>query len=217
MVSGPDNTREKVKIILKKLLEEFVLGAKKSGTINLQMDKFFTNTGLDRFDFLKVLETLKERNLVTSFLIRKGSKVRHASDDKQDFDTCGIAVTPDFQKGVEVYIKDISIDSIDTSNFVLKFDTEGNLWHTDKSKFCYSIEKGSARLKFIKYLIENKGYQDTLKLADILNKKSQDVRIEKSKINAMIKKFLDLTDFIENGGNVGGYGINPKYKVLVSK
>ncbi len=217
MVSELGSTREKVKIILKKLLEEYVLSAKKTGTISLQMDKFFTDTDLDRFDFLKVLETLKERKLVTSFLIRKGSKVRHASDDKQDFDTCGIAVTSDFQKGVEVYIKEISVDSGKTSGFIIYFDTEGNLWHTDKSEFCYPIEKDSARLKFIRFLIENKGYQDTSKLADILNKKSQDVRIEKSKINAMIKKFLDLPNFIENGGNLGGYGINPKYEILVSK
>lgn len=217
MASHLSSKREKVKITLEKILEEYILSAKKSGTISLQAEDFFSGTTLNRFDLLKVLANLKERNLIISILLRKGSKVRHEADDKQDFDTCGIAVTSDFQKGVEAYIKEISVDSGKTSGFTIYFDTEGNLWHTDKSEFCYPIEKDSARLKFIRFLIENKGYQDTSKLADILNKKSQDVRIEKSKINAMIKKFLDLPNFIENGGNLGGYGINPKYEVLVSK
>lgn len=217
MVKHLNSTKEKIQILLEKLLDEYNLGSKKDNVISLQMDNFLSDTNFDRVFFLKVLTNLKERRVVTSFLLRKGSKVRHSSDDKQDFDTCGIAISENFEKDIEKYLKEISVDLANSSSFRICLDTNGNLWHTDINKFCYPIEKGSARLKFIKYLIENKGYQDTSKLADILNKKDQDVRTEKSKINKMVKNFLDLPDFIKNGGNLGGYGINPEYKTMISK
>jgi hypothetical protein len=216
MISDIGSTREKVKIILKKLLEEYILSAKKSGTISLQMDQFFSDTNLDRFDFLKVLANLKERNLVTSFLLRKGPKVRHEANDKQDFDTCGIAVTSNFHKGVEKYIGELSENSTKETGLILYLDKNGDLWHGNKNNNCYKMGKDTIPYKIIRFLAENNGLQNTEVIASMLgDKKKRAVMNDIGEMRAKIKHQLQLDDVILNEKPFG-YHIDPKYKIVIT-
>ena len=100
---------------------------------------------------------------------------------------------------------------------ILYYDTHGNFWHGDKTKFCYPIGSKSGRFLILKYLIENKGYQMTAEISDALgNKDKQGIRTEIRKIKSNIQKYLGLDDVLLSKMH-SGYGINPKYKIVLYK
>jgi hypothetical protein len=211
-----ENADQKIRSILSKILEEYDLGLRTPSILSLRMDDFLKDIDVDRFLFLKVLAGLKSKKLITTFLLRKGSKVRSEHDDKQDFDTCGIGLGVDFRNKAEQYLNELSKEAGNNSTLILYLDEKGNFWHGDKEKVCYPIEATSARFKLLKYLIENKSNQETTIIATYLGKKAQNIRTEIGKINKNIFNYLGLDDVIINDRGLG-YEINPKYKIKIIK
>lgn len=100
---------------------------------------------------------------------------------------------------------------------ILYYDKYGNFWHGDKNKFCYSLGATSDRFLILKHLFENKGFQKTEDISDVMNgKDKQVIRTEIRKIKANIQKYLGLDDVLISKKE-SGYGINPKYKVVLDR
>ena len=77
--------------------------------------------------------------------------------------------------------------------------------------------QGSNRYKIIRFLIQNKGYQQTeLIRTESGSNSEQTIRTEIGKIRNNIKKYLKTNgkNFLQ-GKKGSGYRINPKYKVIL--
>ena len=100
----------------------------------------------------------------------------------------------------------------------LHLDKDGNFWVEPKDKFCYSMGAKSARYKILSYLVDNKGYQDTKSISNVVkdDNNTQGIRTELFKIKKNIKNCLDIDDIIQSKKG-SGYRINPTYKVLRAK
>lgn len=108
-------------------------------------------------------------------------------------------------------------DASSSTSSILYYDNYGNFWHGDKSKFCYPIGSTSSRFLILKYLFENKGFQTTADISAVVGgKDKQSIRTEIRKIKANIQKYLGLDDILLSKKE-SGYGINPKYKVVLDK
>ena len=93
----------------------------------------------------------------------------------------------------------------------------GDLFREPRKKYCYSMGERSDRHKLIRFLIENKGYQDTRLISSKLNNKSiRSVQTEIGKIRKNIHKYLkiDGKDLIQ-AKKESGYRINPKHKIIL--
>jgi len=213
-----ENAGQKIRLILSKIIEEYDLGLLTSSVLSLRMDGFLKDVGVDRFLFLKVLAGLKTRGLVTSFLLRKGSKVRSEHDDKQDFDTCGIGLGIDFRNRAEQYLSELSKEGSNKNSLILYLDEKGNFWHgNNKEDFCYKMGKDTIPHKILRFLVESDGLQNTEKIASILgNKKKKTVMNDIGEMRAKIKLNLQLDDVIKNE-RPDGYCIDPKYKIVITK
>lgn len=98
----------------------------------------------------------------------------------------------------------------------LYLNSVGDLWREPKDKFCYPMGETSDRHKIVRYLVTNKGYQQTSQISMALMEKSkQTIRQEKRKINENFRKRLKIkTDDLIEGRQGSGYRINPGYKIL---
>ena len=97
----------------------------------------------------------------------------------------------------------------------LYLNTDGDLWKDPKDKFCYRMGQKSDRYKILRYLAENKGYQNTDVIAYSLEGKNEQViRTEIGKIKEKVSHFLGMKnmDLIESKKG-SGYRINPKYHI----
>lgn len=93
-------------------------------------------------------------------------------------------------------------------------DENGNFWAEPKELLCYPMDKESARLKILLYLVDNNNFQSTESIAKHLgDKDNQGIRTEIGKMRINIKKFLRLDNVIESKKD-SGYRINPAYKVI---
>ena len=96
------------------------------------------------------------------------------------------------------------------------YDDVGNFWLEPKKVLCYSMGAKSDRYKILRYLVDNKGYQDTTSISGFLGTKSdQSVRTEIGKIKMNITKYLkiDGEEIIESKKD-SGYRINPAFKIV---
>ncbi len=98
----------------------------------------------------------------------------------------------------------------------LFIDDAGNFWLEPKAILCYPMGAKSERFKILRYLVDNKDFQDTQTIADYLgDKNTQGVRTEIGKIRDNITKFLKIDgDEIIESKKDSGYRINPAYKVV---
>lgn len=215
MIPLSSSAEQKLRLILAKLLDEHRLGAVSATSISLRTEQFLADTDIDRFQFLKILANFQERKLITSFMIRKGGKVRHPSDDRQDFDTCGIGLGVNFKEKADEYLAELSLRNNPDMGLTLHLDKTGILWHSVKDRYFYPMAATKDRLAIMRYLIQSTGYQSTNSIASALGgKKSQDVRTSIAKMRERIKHLLKIDDLIE-GKKDYGYQINTKYKIFV--
>lgn len=187
MVSNDTESNKKIKLVLNKLLDEYNLGPNKTAELVLDFrdNLFFSGLGINRYDFLKIIEKLKEKEILSFYGIRKDTKIRHPKDDKQDFNICAIAIPLDFKLKTEDYLKELSNNNENLqSGLILYLEENGNLWHGNKSQNCYPMSTRGYRMKIIKFLVENKGVQETSFIASSLEKKEQNIRSEIGKIRA---------------------------------
>ncbi len=101
----------------------------------------------------------------------------------------------------------------------LYLNKSGDLWREPKKRYCYKMGVKSDRYKIIRYLVTNKGYQQTSNISSALEgKKEQSIRTEISKIRSNVKKFLKINgnQFIE-AKKGSGYRIGTDYKVKIEK
>jgi len=93
----------------------------------------------------------------------------------------------------------------------------GDLWREPKNKYCYPMNEKSERHRIVRYLVVNKGYQNTRDISYALNGKSeQSIRTEIGKIRKNISKYLKVeSDEVIEGRKESGYRINPKYKITL--
>lgn len=218
MISAKNNANKKIKIALLKLLEEYELGAFiASDDIKVSVRHFLAETGIDDNQFISILETLKNKAIIKDFLIHRNTQ----EDEKlggPDL-VCLIKISRLFKTRVEEYFETLSdgepIEKIKPGSIVYLTES-GDMWHGDREQFCYPMRQTKERLAIIKYLIKNKGYQQTKSLALIFGKTEQGIRTTINKIQAQIDTHLEIPDLIENSPGPG-YRINPKYQIKETK
>ena len=75
-------------------------------------------------------------------------------------------------------------------------------------------EKGD-RHKTVRFLAENRGYQQTIEISSVLGDKNiKSVQTEIYKINNIAIGKLEIKNKLIEGKKGSGYRINPKYKVI---
>jgi len=118
----------------------------------------------------------------------------------------------------KIILKNEKQSNKDISKIELYLNQIGDLWREPKIKYCYHMEEKNDRHKIFRYLVENKGYQNTNDIACFLgDKKEQVIRTEIKKIKDKASYFLSIknSDLIESRKG-SGYKINPKYHIKIT-
>ncbi len=214
-----------------------------------QSENFYKYSNKELFDYLDIgykelidiLEELKIRGVIFQYECLNIRKEEEKSKKKgleglrttgftvkrkPDYGECVIKKPKDFLDKAQAYLSQPSRTLNDISDYgggsILYLEKSGDLWHGDiNNRHCYPMKAKSGRFLIFKYLVDNKGYQDTSTIVDFLKqecnkqKTSQNVRTEITKIRENISDFLDLDgiEFIQSKKD-SGYRINPKYKIL---
>lgn len=217
MASPKDKANKKIKLILEKILEEYELGISASGDIKLETRHFLRETGIDNNQFISILRTLKSKAIIEKCKVH-----RNAYEDNFPGNpnlVCVIRIDSYFKALAQEYIEFLSESEAfekTTSGSIIYLTDSGDLWHGVKEHFCYPMKQAKQRLEIIRYLVRNKGYQKTKSLAMAFDKEEQHIRTTINKIEAQIKKHLDIGDLVENRPG-SGYRINPKYEIRETK
>jgi len=99
---------------------------------------------------------------------------------------------------------------------VLYLNQFGELYREPKEKYCYPMAEKKDRHKIVQYLVENRGYQPTVKISSTLEGKNEkSIRTEIGHINSIAKGKLHIKDNFIQGKKESGYRINPKYKIIL--
>lgn len=210
-----NKAHQKVKTVLENIYEKHFLGIE-DPVLGIQYSfselLYSDNEILDGSeDVLEILNHLRDKEIIKDY-----------NDIKKD--TCFIDFPPDFRSRARAYIRELSGDETQKENThqnmtALYLDNDGNLWHTDKDKFCYSMRAKSKRFQTLKYLIENNGYQTSESMVSQLERdNAKTLRSEIGKIRNEITKCLgiDGNEVIQSKEH-SGYRINPKYKIIQPK
>lgn len=208
------NVEGTIKQVLEKIIDEYSLGASNERNLALKVDELLDANGIDRNRLAKIIGKLREKGLIVAYEFWRGDSIRYAHSN--DFDTCAVELPKDFQSKAKEYIAELDGESPLTSNErgLIYFDKEGNLWHGDKSRFCYKIRSTSrSRYEILKYLVENDGFQLTSQIASALEREEQKIRVEVGKMKRQIEALLRISDLIESDRGAG-YRINPTYKII---
>lgn len=226
------SAKQKIKVILEKLLDRHLLGSENDNRIQIRIDSFLSGTNVEKDEFLKIIDNLEEKQVIIKIDLYKeqdNQKTWYPSEKGDlDWNLCYVYVPTNdrdpsfgivnFRELAKSYIDELSNKDIPNNNLLgmLYFEKNGDFWHGDKNKFNYPIR--TKRLEIVKYLIENRdgeNYLPTKKIAYAVNKDEHQVMTEIDKIRGRIKTLLDLDDVIESKTGLG-YRINPKY-IIVTK
>ncbi len=107
-----------------------------------------------------------------------------------------------------------------TEKVEIYLDDVGDLWRMPKDKYCYEMGQESDRCKIIRYLIENKGYQQTSAISVALEgKDKRSIRTEIGKIRNHIENSLKLKKGLKaiEGKKGSGYKLNSKLIFKIKK
>ncbi|MEI6480303.1 MAG: hypothetical protein WCO12_02160 [bacterium] len=215
-----DDSNQKIKIILVKLLGEHRLGTKSDTEITLTVDAFLLNTGVNTVQLKKIIGHLIEKGIVASLFTKVPGVVGLHDYFSENFNIWNVKVPKTFRLRAEDYIEYLDGQSgyKPDAGSILYLDGVGNFWHGEKEgNFCYSMDTTKRPFAIIKYLANNDGYQRTKDLASFLGvEKAHDVMIDIGKIKSKINSDMKLSDVIENEPGLG-YRINPKYKIIEAK
>ena len=100
---------------------------------------------------------------------------------------------------------------------ILYLSHDGDLWRKPKEKYCYQMGEKSDRYKMLRYLVTNRGYQETPSISrECGDKNLQTVRTEIGKINENATQHLKIKKLIL-GRKESGYKISEQYKVVLVK
>ncbi len=92
---------------------------------------------------------------------------------------------------------------------------DGELYKKPKEKYCYPMGEKGDRHKTVRFLAENRGYQQTIEISSVLGDKNiKSVQTEIYKINNIAIGKLEIKNKLIEGKKGSGYRINPKYKVI---
>lgn len=216
------NAKQKIKLLSEKLLDEHSLGSSNDTNLIIKLEKFLPDTGIDKDDLFKFLDNLQEKGLVKKVsywnINKSGDTWKRSGPRAASCNLVSINVVFNFRELITKYITEQLFNSEEEiksgSGFLYLDTTTGNFWHGDKTRFCYPMGATKDRLIILKYLVENKGLQATERLASVLGKEKQNIRIEMAKIKMNIKKYLKLEDVIQSKKD-SGYEINQKYEVIL--
>lgn len=230
-------SNKKLKVVLQNLLDEHLLGRSKEDILSMvKVDTLLEGSDLDFPHFKKVLENLKEKKIVSYYSLW-GEKVKaeekyepseftdlfgFPSNPNSEMEYCDLKLPKNFREKAQMYIAELTDrneQQLPISGLILYLDNYGNLWHGDKEKNCYPMDAKSGRFFIFKYLVDNKGFQETAAISSALGgKNTQNVRTEIGKIRSNISKYLgiDGKDLIEVKDG-SGYRINPKYQIVWQK
>ena len=206
------NAKEKIEHILKKLADRYFLGEETGRVIEFNGDELLKGTNIKKEELQEILGRFKQEGLIEGFSYWNGDDAVYL--EEPDYDIYGIHFTSAFSEKVKNYFYNQPTVQNTQNNILLYLDAQGNFWHGDKNKNCYQMGLKGNRYLILKYLAENKGFQDTASLAQRFSKDKQGVRGEIGKIKANIKKFLQINDVIASQKD-GGYSINEKYKIVL--
>ena len=244
----------KTRVFAQKLMDDYLKRQRDSyEDWTVTHDDFLKYSNQELFDYLetgyaeliKILEELKTLGVIfqyecldTKEVVERNKKVGFESyrttgfpiERMPKYEECVIKTPDDFFEKTEIYLaQPLRKVNADSAAGILYFDKNGNLWHGNKEENLYPITKGSDRFFIFKYLVDNKGFQDTESITSDVNAKlpkrktsqkekdpktSQNVRTEIGKMRRIISKKLGIDDLILTGGNDNGYGLNPKYKIV---
>lgn len=214
MNQGPN---EKIKIVLNKLLEEHKLGPKDSLFLTLDVEDFLEDTKININQFIKIMGGLNEKWIVESFKTHKNFRVPYDHSKNKDF-TCVLKFSDTFKERAEDYLEYLSNNQSktrSTSGIILYLEKNGDFWHGNKEEFCYTMGKETIPYRILRFLVENKGLQNTGVIASMLgDKKKRTVMNDIGEMKAKIKYKLQLDDVILNEKPFG-YCIDPKYKIVI--
>ncbi|MSU54725.1 MAG: hypothetical protein EXS48_02755 [Candidatus Staskawiczbacteria bacterium] len=102
-----------------------------------------------------------------------------------------------------------------TDKITVFLNEAGDLFREPKTKYCYAMGQKDDRHKIVRFLLANKGYQETRQIAAQFEDKSEEsIGSEIGKINSKAQGKLGLNEK-ENmilGKRGSGYRINPAYK-----
>lgn len=213
------DAKEKIKIILEKLLHYYYLDEINPSRLSVKSDFLTSGTNIDKYQLSRILNHLEKRGIIDN-IVKKLDGIVYANSETDKFSLVEMDIPKTFVARVEDYLEILS-EEIPKSNknrqvgFIIYLNENGELWHGDRNNFCYPMASSKGRFEIIKFLVENKGVQETSFIASSLEKKNQNIRSEIGKIRSKIKSLLKLDDVIENKQN--GYRINPKYKIIFTK
>lgn len=213
---------DKVRGVLEKILYEYSLGAKSDLHLELNVDEILIDSSLTKTQFLKVIDNLLERKIVRRHDLWKSKNdtmtIRYRNPLQTDFNMCVLELSADFSIKAKAYLKELGGDLKTVTNLALYLDQSGNLWHSDKTSFCYKMRKSDDRYKLCRYFFEhNDGlFIPTKDIAKDLGKMDDNIMSEIGKLRTKISNELQLDDVIEN--EIGsGYRLNPLYKSMIVK
>lgn len=209
-----ERANEKIRIVLQNILDKHLLGIEYPvlgiGYTEQELTADRDNHYLDdeneptvsESDLLPILEQFSEKEIIEGFKLEDGKYY------------CWIDFPQDFRLRAQKHLKTLNGDATSTNQF-LYLDSDGNIWHGDKSLCSYKFPSKGSRLKLFKYLIDNNdgNFIDTEIIAGFFEKKTQNIRSELGKIRNKIESELGVEMVIENEPH-NGYRINPKYKIV---
>ncbi len=108
----------------------------------------------------------------------------------------------------------VSRQTTKADKMILHLNSAGDLWRDPKDKHCYPMSENSDRYKIVRYLVQNRGYQQTSSISqEIGGKNEQVIRTEIQKINSNFKNHfgIKIGKLIE-GKKDSGYKINYSIK-----
>jgi len=198
----------KIKKVLNLLLQTHLLGKASAPYIQIETRQL-AKEEISTSEIRKVLENLQEREVIVRSSFLNGDEAQY--EEEPDYDVFNVVVNSSFRERAADLLSELG--SANGSGNILYLEKNGDLWHGNRAKFCYSMESDSERLKIMTFLADNKGLQRTADIAEYTGKSSETLRKEIGKIKAKIRNFLKIDDLIESRKNEG-YGINPKYNVV---
>lgn len=212
MTKFASKAKEKIRVVLDKMLDQHYLGSKDNDVIVLKLDGFPDDMNLSNAELMGALIHLKEKTVIEAIT----TPFEKAFEDEEALNTYYVSVPSNFRTLAEEYLNELLLDKGTKQGLILYLDKAGNFWHGDKSKTCYPMGITGGRFAIVKYLAENDGLQHTQTIASVLGGKGvRSVMSEIGKIRAEIKHRLKLPDVIKNEKPLG-YRIDPKYRIVIT-
>jgi biotin operon repressor len=210
MAIASDN---KTSFILQYILDGYCLGSYKLDKLEFSANSMAKNANIDISMIPMILDKLETIELIKTY-----------AETGQDFGiqelTYTILFHDDFKSRAKEYLgkenKAEAVQVTEKQPTILYIDTDGNFWHGDKNKFCYSMGATSNRFLTIKFLNDNEGFLPTRELAEKLGVTNvQNVMTEIKKIRNNIENFLKIDgEKIIESKKGSGYRIGKGFTIL---